>query len=51
MIERDVDNTELAESVIDYIEEKYTQEFSVRLEYEETTGLVNNIYITVMENY
>ena len=51
VIERDVDNTELAESVIDYIEEKYTQEFSVRLEYDETTGLVNNIYITVMENY
>ena len=51
VIERDVDNTELAESVIDYIEEKYTQEFSIRLEYDETTGLVNNIYITVMENY
>ena len=50
VIERGTDNTELAESVIAYIEEKYTQEFSVRLEYDETTGLVNNIYITVMEN-
>ena len=50
VIERGVQNTELAESVIAYIEEKYAQEFSVRLEYDETTGLVNNIYITVMEN-
>ena len=50
VIERGVQNTELAESVIAYIEEKYAQEFSIRLEYDETTGLVNNIYITVMEN-
>lgn len=50
VIERGTDNTELAESVIAYIEEKYTQEFSVGLEYDEITGLVNNIYITVMEN-
>ena len=50
VIERGTENTDLAESVITYIEEKYTQEFSVRLEYDETTGLVNNIYITVMEN-
>ena len=48
VIERGVQNTELAESVIEYIEEKYNEEFSVRLEYDETTGLVNNIYITVM---
>ena len=50
VIERGVQNTELAESVIEYIEEKYNEEFSVRLEYDETTGLVNNIYITIMEN-
>ena len=50
VIEKGTDNSELAESVIAYIEEKYNQNFSVRLEYDETTGLVNNIYITVMEN-
>ena len=50
IIEKGTNNTELAESVINYIEEKYTQEFSVRLEYDEATGLINNIYITVMEN-
>ena len=50
VIERGTDNSELAESVITYIEEKYREDFSVRLEYDETTGLVNNIYITVMEN-
>ena len=50
VIERNTDNSELAGSVIAYIEENYNEEFSVRLEYDETTGLVNNIYITVMEN-
>ena len=50
VIERNIDNSELAENVIAYIEENYNEEFSVRLEYDETTGLVNNIYITVMEN-
>lgn len=50
VIERNIDNSELAESVIAYIEENYNEEFSVRLEYDETTGLVNNIYITVMGN-
>ena len=50
VIERGTENTDLAESVIQYIEEKYNEEFSVRLEYDETTGLVNSIYITVMEN-
>ena len=50
VIERGTDNSELAENVIAYIEENYNEEFSVRLEYDETTGLVNNIYITVMEN-
>ena len=48
VIERGTQNVELAESVINYIEEKYNEEFSVRLEYDDTTGLVNNIYITVM---
>ena len=51
VIERGANNSELAESVIAYIEEKYSEEFSVRLEYDETTGLISNIYITVMENY
>ena len=50
VIERGTGNVDLAESVVAYIEEKYTQEFSVRLEYDETTGLVNSVYITVMEN-
>lgn len=50
VIERNTNNSELAENVITYIEENYNEEFSVRLEYDETTGLVNNIYITVMEN-
>ena len=50
VIERGTDNSELAENVIAYIEENYNEEFSVRLEYDETTGLVNNIYITIMEN-
>ena len=50
VIERGTENSELAESVITYIEENYNKEFSVRLEYDETTGLVNNIYITVIES-
>ena len=50
VIERGTDNSELAENVIAYIDEKYNEDFSVRLEYDETTGLVNNIYITVMKN-
>lgn len=50
VIERNTDNSELAKSVIDYIEENYSEEFSIRLEYDDTTGLVNNIYMTVMEN-
>ena len=50
VIERNTDNSELAENVITYIEENYNEEFFVRLEYDEMTGLVNNIYIYVMEN-
>lgn len=50
VIQRNTDNSKLAKSVIEYIEENYSEEFSIRLEYNDTTGLVNNIYITVMEN-
>lgn len=49
VIERKNENVELAQSVITYIEENYKEEFSVRLEYDESTGLVSDIYITVME--
>ena len=44
-IERGKDNSELAERFIEYIDEKINQNCSVRLEYDETTGLVNNVYI------
>ncbi len=44
-IERGKDNSELAERFIEYIDEKLNQNCSVRLEYDETTGLVNNVYI------
>ena len=44
-IERGTDNSELAERFIAYMEENLNQNFSVRLEYDETTGLVNNVYI------
>ncbi len=50
VIERGKENTQLAENIIGYIEENYTGDFSVRLEYDETTGLVSNIYITVLED-
>ena len=50
VIEKGINNTELAESVIEYIEENYNEDFSVRLEYDETTGFINNIYIEVIEN-
>ena len=49
VIEKGANNTELAESVIEYIEENYNKDFSVKLEYDELTGMVNNIYITVIE--
>ena len=49
VIEKGANNTELAESVIEYIEENYNEDFSVKLEYDELTGMVNNIYITVIE--
>lgn len=49
VIEKGANNTELAERVIEYIEENYNKDFSVKLEYDELTGMVNNIYITVIE--
>lgn len=51
VIERGTDNSELAETVIEYIEENYSnEEFTVELEYDETTGLIANIYITMIED-
>lgn len=44
-IERGTDNSELAERFIAYMEENLNQNCTVRLEYDETTGLVNNVYI------
>lgn len=44
-IERGKDNSELAERFIEYIDENLNQNCTVRLEYDETTGLVNNVYI------
>ncbi len=44
-IERGTNNSELAERFIEYIDENIKQNCSVRLEYDETTGLVNNVYI------
>ena len=49
-IKKDVDNIDLAEQFVNYIEESNKQNFSIRLEYDETTGLVSNIYITVVTN-
>ena len=50
VVERNTDNSQLAENFINYIEEGNYNEFSVTLEYDETTGLVNNIYVTVMKD-
>ena len=48
IIERNTDNSELAESFISYIEgQNYRNGFTVRVEYDESTGLVSDIYITV----
>lgn len=48
IIERNTDNSELAESFISYIEgQNYRNGFNVRVEYDESTGLVSDIYITV----
>ena len=44
-IERGTDNSELAERFIEYMDENLRENCSVRLEYDQTTGLVNNIYI------
>ena len=50
VVERNTDNSELAENFINYIEEGRYNNFSVTLEYDETTGLVNNIYVTVVKD-
>ena len=50
VVERNTDNSELAENFINYIEEGRYNNFSATLEYDETTGLVNNIYVTVMKD-
>ena len=50
IIERNTDNSELAENFINYIEEGRYNNFSVTLEYDEETRLVSNIYVTVMQN-
>ena len=50
VVERNTDNSELAENFINYIGEGRYNNFSVTLEYDETTGLVNNIYVTVVKD-
>ena len=47
-IKKDIDNTDLAEQFVNYIEEADKENFSISLEYDETTGLVSNIYVTVV---
>ncbi len=47
-IKKDVDNTDLAEQFVNYIEEADKENFSISLEYDETTGLVSDIYVTVV---
>ena len=47
VINRDSENVELAEQFVEYIERGRDDNFSVKLEYDETTGLVSDVYITV----
>ena len=49
VISRNTENATLAEQFVSYIEEGNDNNFSVRLEYDEETGLVGNVYITIME--
>ena len=49
VIRGNTENATLAEQFVSYIEEGNDNNFSVRLEYDEETGLVNNVYITIME--
>ena len=48
IIERNTDNSELVERFVNYIDEGRSDNFSVRLEYDETTGLVSDVYVTVV---
>ena len=48
VIKKDTDNSALAEEFVNYIEESDKQEYSIELEYDETTGLVSNVYITAV---
>lgn len=47
VINRDSENVELAEQFVEYIKRGRDDNFSVKLEYDETTGLVSDVYITV----
>ena len=49
IIKKDSKNEDLANSLIKYIEESKDKKFSVRIEYNERTGLVENIFITAEE--
>ena len=42
-------NLELAEEFINTITESRNNLFSVRLEYNEETGLINSVYITIQK--
>lgn len=47
IIKKDSENEELANEFMEYIEENSNSKYSVKLEYDDTTGLVNEIYISV----
>ena len=47
IIKKDSENEELANEFVEYIEENSNSKYSVKLEYDDTTGLVNEIYISV----
>ena len=46
-ISRDEGNTEKIERFINILNQNQYDRFSVKLQYDEETGLVNNIYITI----
>ena len=47
IIQRGAGDADLAQKLINYIEESSNTTFNIRLEYDETTNLIANIYITV----
>lgn len=47
IIKKDSENEKLANEFVEYIEEDSNSKYSVKLEYDDTTGLVNEIYISV----